>query len=190
MNSSIRAAVACVCMLAPALVYGESLFEEAKYKSIITDHRAYKQGDVLTVLIYESATAASSTNADTQKSTDVDISVAGSHKQREGQLGLSSGFNGGGELSRSDEVKATVSVTVTEVMDDGYLFVKGLQKIGFNEESQLISIEGRVRPIDISPQNTILSSRIADVQIEYTGDGLLSNRQKPGVITRFFNWLF
>ena len=182
--------IACVMLLSPAAVIGESLFSDSSYKPLISDHRAYKVGDVLTVLIYESATAASSTNSDTNKSTGVDLSVGGSHKTMDAQAGLSSNFSGGGELSRSDEVKATVSVSVIDVLEDGRLYIQGTQKIGFNEENQEISVEGTVRPTDISRQNTVLSSRIANVQIEYLGDGLLSSRQKPGVITQFFNWLF
>ncbi len=47
-----------------------------------------------------------------------------------------------------------------------------------------------MRPEDISSDNTVISTRIADAKIKYIGDGLLSDREKPGILTRFFNWLF
>lgn len=182
--------LSCLLLVTPPIAVATSLFDEATYKPIITDHRAYKVGDLITVLIYEAATAVSSTNAKTQKSTGIGVGYSGDSNSLDESLSLSSDFNGGGELNRSDQVKATVSVSVVEVEEGGLLVVKGEQKISFNNESQIISVSGRVRTVDISPQNTVLSSRIADGDIKYIGDGLLSDRQKPGWITRFFNWLF
>jgi flagellar L-ring protein precursor FlgH len=68
--------------------------------------------------------------------------------------------------------------------------IQGKQHIALNNESQVITVEGRVRPQDIDTNNAVLSTRIADAKIEFIGHGLLSSRQQPGVISRIFNWLF
>ncbi|MDH5730105.1 MAG: flagellar basal body L-ring protein FlgH, partial [Gammaproteobacteria bacterium] len=73
---------------------------------------------------------------------------------------------------------------------NGELIVEGEQYIDFNNDTQKISVYGRVRPQDIASDNTILSSRMADAEIEFSGEGLISSRGKPGIITRIFNWLF
>ena len=59
-----------------------------------------------------------------------------------------------------------------------------------NNEKQIISISGIVRPEDILPDNTILSSYIADAQIEYTGKGVISDKQFPGWGRRIFDWIW
>ena len=58
-----------------------------------------------------------------------------------------------------------------------------------NNEVQTLYIEGRARPQDIGANNSILSNRLADAKISYTGDGLLADKQRPGVLTRFLSWL-
>ena len=81
------------------------------------------------------------------------------------------------------------TVTVLSVAPNQELFVSGRQQILVNGEKQLIELSGRVRPIDVSENNTIVSSRIADASINYVGDGILAEKQKQGVISRIFSWL-
>jgi flagellar L-ring protein precursor FlgH len=78
---------------------------------------------------------------------------------------------------------------VKGVAPHGDLLVGGTQLIEVNEEKQHIVLEGRVRPVDVSESNTVLSSRLADAKITYVGDGLLGDKQRPGVIGRILSWL-
>ena len=81
-------------------------------------------------------------------------------------------------------------MTVSAVLANGELLVSGEQFIELNNDSQEIKVSGRVRPLDILANNTVLSTRLADAKISFTGEGLLVNRAKPGVITQIINWLF
>lgn len=114
-------------LLAAAPLAANSLFDEATYRGLTGDHRAHRVGDSLTVVIYESATAESSTDADTNKTVGVGVSASDGYTDINGNLDANSRFQGGGTLSRSDEVVATVSVTVTEVLPGGDLRVRGNQ---------------------------------------------------------------
>jgi flagellar L-ring protein precursor FlgH len=79
---------------------------------------------------------------------------------------------------------------VKAILAGGDMFVQGQQLIEFNDETQFINIEGTVRPEDISPDNTVLSTRIADAKITYKGDGLLGKQQKPGFFSKLMGWIF
>jgi len=180
--------VLTLLLLGPAAA--GTLFDETSYRSLVGDHRAFNVGESLTVLIYEQASAASSADTDTNKDFDVAGRVRGNYSDHGGSLELSNNFSGGGTVSRSGNLVASISVTVTEVLPNGEMKVSGGQWIQLNEEQQRIEVSGRVRPEDISVNNTVSSTRLADGHIDYIGDGLLGSRQKPGILTRVFNWLF
>ena len=176
------------------VAHSGSLFDDSSYRSLVSDNRASKVGQSLTVLIYEQASAASTADTDTSKESSVgaNASVFGdSENKRYGaDVGLNSNFSGGGVISRTGNVVASISVTVQEVLPTGEFRIAGEQWVNLNNEQQEISVSGVIRPQDISVDNTIPSTRLSNAVIDYIGDGLLGERQTPGVLTQFFNWLF
>lgn len=180
------------CLGSVTSVQGETLFEASQYKSLVGDHRSYRVGQTLTVLILEQASAATSADSESNKSFSFSGAIEGNgpKNRNAGSIDLNNDFQGGGTVSRTGRLVASVSVTVKEILPSGEMRIEGEQLIHFNEEQQHIRVSGRVRTEDISPDNTVVSNRIADSTIDYIGDGLLGGHQKPGVITQFFNWLF
>ena len=75
-------------------------------------------------------------------------------------------------------------------MANGDMRVTGEQLLEFNNDIQHISVKGLVRKKDVSSNNTVLSTRLANAQIQFSGEGLLTNRSKPGIFTQIWNWLF
>ena len=185
----INALISLAFLLAYSNAYCESVYSNG-YKPLMVDHKASSVGDLLTVLIYESASAAASANTNSSKSIGVSASVESSHLDKFGKVDLSNDTEGAGTISRTGKLVASVSVLVDSVSENGDLIVSGRQKIEFNDETQHISIKGLVRKDDIQSDNTVLSTRLADAEIIFIGDGLLGERQKPGIITRIFNWIF
>lgn len=169
---------------------GESLYNEATYQPLIRDHRARSVGQLLTVLIYESASSTTSADSDTNKSLDVGINAGYDDTYHDATLGIGNDSGGGGTINRTGRLVASVSVTIESILDSGEMVVKGEQSIEFNNENQFIHVEGRVRPEDISADNTVLSTRLADARIRYVGEGLLGRSQEPGLLSKFFNWVF
>ena len=82
-----------------------------------------------------------------------------------------------------------MSVNVVNIAPNGDLYVKGDQLLTVNDEQQKIHVKGRVRPQDISPGNVVLSTRLAEAEIIYMGEGELAGRQRPAWWNRFLNWL-
>jgi flagellar L-ring protein FlgH len=187
--------LACFSVLAVLFMSGvacgaDSLYDPATYRSLATDRRAYREGDVLTLLIFESATATTSANTSFNRKSKVEARAANLESAVGGSLNTDNQFDGGGVEQRTGQVVARVSVSVTEVLANGDLRVKGDQTIALNRESQHIAVEGRVRPEDIASDNTVVSTRLAEARIELKGQGLLSSKERPGLLTRFFHWLF
>lgn len=170
--------------------HAEGLYVQEGYQSLVSDKRSFKPGDILTVLIYESASATSSNNVDLSKSTDIGVSLGDGTNTIGGSVGVNNDFKGGGSKNRSEKLMASVAVTVLDKTSSGGIKISGKQMIEYNEEKQTISVEGEIRPEDITPDNTVLSSRIANSKIKLEGEGLLTNHSKPGILSRFFNWLF
>lgn len=159
-------------------------------RSFFADHRALKSGDVLTVLITESSSASESARTSTDKNDAANASLTTpSRGQRQWQVGLGGSFSGGGQIERSGQLLARLSVAVESTDENGNLQVHGEQDIELNGEHQRIRLEGAVRPDDISPDNTVPSWRIMHARIELVGKGLLARNQSPGLLTRILQWL-
>ncbi len=182
--------LALLLSLVTAVQAGESMFNEKTYQSLVADQKAFKVGDALTVLIQESASASSSVDAKANRDMDV-----GLHGQILGQQargisgGTSSSTDGGGQVVRSGRVTAQITVTVREIEPNGEMTIGGQQTVDLNGESQVIAVAGRVRPRDISDANSVLSSRLADPHITYSGQGYMADKSQPSIWARFITWI-
>ena len=77
-----------------------------------------------------------------------------------------------------------------ETYANNTMLIEGRQKIVVNGEEQEIVLTGLVRGEDVAPDNTVLSTFVADAEISFVGTGVVGDKNKPGIITRLFNWLF
>lgn len=191
MTRTLLAALAAACLAFPARA--DSLFDARTYRSLAADNKAHRVGDALTIQVYENSSASSSTDTSTQRRNTLGGSLAISNpaKSREfqGQLNLGGDFAGGGSTQRANKLLAVLSVSVKEVLPNGDLRVAGEQLLTVNEEQHQVLIEGRVRPQDVSSDNVVLSTRLADARITYVGDGDLSERQRRGWWRVVLDWL-
>lgn len=189
---------AAACLLIPLLFLGcalptlaNSLYQgEGNFRSLTSDKRAYRVGDMLTVLVMENSSATANANTSAEKRGGLLFGWRATNRTENGNLQLGDTFGGKGQIQRSGKLLAQLTVTVREVdAASGLLSVAGEQQIFVNDEKQEIRLHGKVRPIDILDNNTVLSTRLADASISYIGDGILSEKQHPGLITRFLSWL-
>ncbi len=152
---------------------------------------ARRVGDTLTITLSESTTAQKSSSTTTAKKSSVAVdapSFAG-HVVPEltAALGSSNSFDGSGDSALSNKLEGQVTVTVAQRLGNGNLLVRGQKWIGINQGREFVRIQGIVRPIDILPDNTIPSSKVADARIAYGGQGALADASTPGLLSRFFN---
>jgi flagellar L-ring protein precursor FlgH len=185
---NMRTAVALL-ILAAAPASGESLYKPESFQSLTADRRAHRVGDALTVLVFENSSASASADTTTEKRGGLGIALSTHSTDKRANVDLSEDFAGKGRIQRSGRLLATLTVSVAALAPNGDLIVAGSQLIEVNEEKQHIQLEGRVRPSDVTEANTVVSSRIADARISYVGDGILGEKQRPGILTRLLSWL-
>lgn len=196
-RSHLQLAVGLVSVaLAPAMTSGataadaSSMFDEPTYRSLVAEHKALRIGDVLSVIVQEAASATSTADLRSQRnftvSAQLDTSKGGDYAA---SAGTDSASDGAGRTQRSGRLLAQLSVRVTDVNENGDLLVAGQQSLRINGEEQLITLSGVVRARDISDNNTVLSSRIAEARIQFDGKGFVTDQSKPGWLARLFSLL-
>ena len=165
-------------------------------QSLFTDIKANKIGDILTVLIYENSVASTKAETKTEKTDENSVSggpgigkldfipLFGADSENK------SSFNGSGENLRNQNLRAKMSVTVVDIRENGDLIVKGSRSIGISKDKETMALTGVVRQRDISADNTVDSYKIAEAEILYTDKGAANTASRPGILSRFINWLF
>jgi flagellar L-ring protein precursor FlgH len=171
---------------------------QAQPVSLFADPKARNVGDVLTVLIQENASATNNTATSTNKSNETSISstVPGAGNLLKFiplhslESDFENRFQGRASTSRSARITARMTVLVAEKKSNGDLVVEGVRVLKINGEREAIALTGVVSPASIGRDNTVLSSSIADLQVEYTGKGTSTQGSRPGIIVRLVNWVF
>lgn len=157
--------------------------------SLVSDRVATRVGDSLTVLIFESAQASNTARSGSRKSTRLVGEASADANAHRAEGAIASTFDGVGESSRTDRLVASISAVVVDVLPNGDLRLAGEQSLQVNGEKTVIRLSGRARPADISEANTLLSTRIADANIEYRGSGLGARSARPGLVPRLLDRL-
>jgi flagellar L-ring protein precursor FlgH len=180
MRQGVATLLLALCTLAAAPASSaQSLFQEESWRGFTADNKAYRPGDVLTVQVFENSSASSSADTGTRRANHLGAELAhGSNRVAQASLGVNGDFDGGGRTQRASRLLATLSVVVQEVLPGGQLRVAGTQSVTVNEELQRVTLEGLVRPVDISDGNVVQSTRIAQARITYVGEGDVSERNR------------
>jgi flagellar L-ring protein FlgH len=153
-------------------------------------------GDVVTIVLNEATNAQKSATTKTQKSTNDTLpgmSLFGSPVTIHGASVLSgtvndaSKFDGEGNSAQSNSLTGYITTTVARVLPNGNLYIKGEKKIWINQGQENVVLSGVIRPVDLSPDNTISSSRVANARITYGGKGAINDANTAGWLSRFFN---
>lgn len=173
-----------------------AIYQSADSVQLFSDQRARHIGDILTVVLDESTNANKSADTSTSRDTSVDVSaptILGAGVTYNGKPVLSTSlagknaFAGKGSSSQSNQLSGTISVTVASVLSNGNLVVQGEKWIALNQGREYVRFRGIVRPADITPQDTVLSTQVANAEIEYGGRGVLNEANREGWLAKFFN---
>jgi flagellar L-ring protein precursor FlgH len=173
--------------------------------TLFLDYKARQVGDLIVVNIVESSSASNSNSTQTSKSGSNNSSVTaalglplnlgmnnflGTGGEFTPTIGTttSEAFAGNGNKSKSDTVTATIAARVMEVLPSGNLIIEGNREIIVDQEKQIIKLTGIVRQKDISAENTVPSTAIADARISYSGKGMLSDSNKKGWLGTVLGW--
>lgn len=180
-----------------------SLWSEGAH-NLFEETRARRVGDILTVTLAERADATRDTATATQRQSNVQVGVSAvidamySYAQKHPGFdpnailaGMSqSAFTSQGGTSRSGQLDAILPVRIKEQLPNGDFYVEGSKMLLLNNEESTLYLSGVVRLIDIDTDNSVDSSRLADVELEYTGRGVLADNENPGWLSRILGWVW
>lgn len=194
-----------------------SLFAASDVDPLFSDSRARRVGDIVVVKIIENSKAANKADTTAQKDTANGYGVAAAFGRQNvsllpyagglpvpnpsavvgpGNLALNtnsgSTLNATGETKRENNVTSSLAARVVRVMPGGLLQIEGARQTRVNEETQYLVVTGTIRARDVAADNSVMSTQIADANIQYYGKGVLADKQKPGWFTRLMDniWPF
>jgi flagellar L-ring protein precursor FlgH len=177
--------------IAPPPASNGSLYQQNYSMALYGDSKAYRVGDVITILLTETTSSKKSNNASHSKSSDVEVTTPTIFGKTPIDLSVAlendSSFSGKGSAGQSNSLQGSITVTVHQLYPNGLMFVKGEKWLTLTNGSEVIRVSGLLRPEDVSPENTALSTKLADARLTYSGTGDLADSAKQGWLSRFFN---
>jgi flagellar L-ring protein FlgH len=178
---------------APAPVADGAIFHAAYgYAPLTSGTRAAMVGDVVTILLVEKTQALKSNSANTDRNGSINLSPPTTGPLdfiKKTDIDVSGGgkFDGKGNAAQSNSLNGEISVTIAQVYPNGTMLVRGEKQLTLNRGDEMIQISGIIRPNDISFDNRVLSTRVADARITYTGKGEIARASRQGWLGRFFS---
>ncbi len=175
---------------------GGAIYQAATNRFFFEDIRARRVGDVINVILDEQTNASKTASTNAAKGSSVGFPTptlfggtvtAMGRDLLSNEVTASSDFAGSADSSQSNKLTGSIAVVVDKVLSNGNLWIRGQKQLTLNQGSEVVQVSGLIRPMDITPENTIQSNQIADANITYGGRGLLADSNRPGWMTRVFN---
>lgn len=160
------------------------------------DHRSTLGiGSEVTVVVNENMIASSGAGTKASKQSNVqaswDFGSLITRVQKSGiQLNGQDQFQGNGTTNRTNTITLLVAATIQEVLPDGSLKIAGKKNLRVNDEDSTVELAGTIRPYDIDASNQVVSTKVANLKLDFKGTGSASAKATPGILTRLLNWLF
>lgn len=175
-------------------------------KSLFADGQAHKKGDTIIVDIVENSSSQTDASTSLSKESDVQVGLANAFGLMSHVSGMyprmnpaklvdaktTNDFDGSGSSDRKTSLQGSVGARVVNVLPNGDLVIAGLKHVKINNETQIMKVRGIVRPKDIGSDNRVDSTYLSNAEIEISGKGVISDKQKPGWMARVLDkiWLF
>lgn len=169
---------------------GGGVFVAGAPWSITSDSRAFRAGDLVTVVLQETTQASKRAGTSFDKSSSVSIqpmTLASKRLDTSVGIGADRDFSGSASSTQQNTLQGAITVVVQEVMANGLLRVSGEKSLTLNQGEEFVRLRGYVRAGDIDSNNRVSSQRIANARIAYSGKGVLADANSPGWLTRFFS---
>lgn len=174
-----------------------SLFDENNFVGILIQNRAYKIGDMVQLVLEEETSATKQQELNKSNSAELNVApltlAAGPLRINNGDVELDhqqdSAFQSNSNSRQQNSLVGTINVFVSDILANGNLIVAGEKWITLNEGQEFIRVTGEVRSQDITPQNTISSTKLGNARIEYSGAGRQQDNQEPSLISKILSIL-
>jgi flagellar L-ring protein precursor FlgH len=162
------------------------------YAALYEGQRARRVGDPLTIVLVERTSASKSASSKLDSAGGFSITPPSTgalslFKTTDASISGGRNFNGAGTADQANALSGEVSVTVAAVYPNGTMLVQGQKRVTLNRGDEFVQIKGIVRVADITADNRVASTRVADARIAYTGKGDVARASRQGWLSRFFS---
>ena len=186
---------------------GSLWYGDSSTNSFFVDAKGKKLGDIIRVVVNESASSQQTATTGTSKNSNINLQTNAmlgipSNLGIQNFLGMGTQFDpsvsastaksnqGSGTTTRGGTLTAVVSATIIEVLPNGNFRIEGTRSVTVNNEEQIMVLRGIVRPVDINFDNTIASTMVANASITYTGEGVVADEQRVGWGMRLLSFIW
>ncbi|AHL75035.1 flagellar basal body L-ring protein [Stutzerimonas stutzeri] len=184
----------------PAAQNNGAIYQAGFETNLYDDRKAYRVGDIITVTLNEKTQASKNASSQLSKDSSANIGLGslfggavsmanpltGNSMSLGAEYDASRDTSGSGQAGQSNSLSGSITVTVSDVLPNGILAIRGEKWMTLNTGDELVRIAGLVRSDDIATDNTVPSTRIADARITYSGTGAFADASQPGWLDRFF----
>lgn len=187
-----------------------SLWRETRSLNLVRDVRAFLPMDLITIVVQENAEGKREADTDVKQNSSMSASLSallglddtiiksnpqilsGDNTTLANILNtkFASEFKGEGETTRKGSLKGKISAMIVEVLPSGVLRVEGEKILSVNNEDEIMVISGLIRPEDVTSNNEVSSSKLANMRIDYYGQGTVGDAQVGGWASRFLRRLW
>ena len=192
MKAILKIMIVILILMLPLPIRAVSLWQDSGDNDYYSERKAHRVGDIITIIINETSSATNKAATSTKGQNSLKLTAGtGPLKFLPGaSTAVNNSFSGNASTTRSGKLTAKITATIIKCLPNGNYLVKGTRRIMVNSEIQEIEISGVIRPDDIQPDNTILSTYLANAQVVYKGKGAVGDIQRPGLLNKLFQFLF
>ena len=170
---------------------------ESSLGDFSSDYKAHHLNDTITIQVVVQTTATQSGTVDSQRSFTTTSAITGIMGRSPASTNpllsanSASALKGQGSTASDTLFQTNLTCQVIAVLPNGNLVVEAGRKIFMNNQHEDVIVRGMIRPGDIGPNNTVLSTALSNLEIEMKGKGIISDGvRRPNPITRAVLWLF
>lgn len=179
--------------LRPPAQSSGSIYQAGYDMRLFEDNKAMRVGDILTIKFNELTQAKKKVDLNSKKDNQISVKAPSlfgmavstmTGKDLATEVQLKNEYKGAGDADQSNSLIGDISVTVVEQLPNGNLRVRGEKRVTLNQGDEYVRLSGIVRPVDVDPNNTVSSDKVADATIMYTGNGAMADSSKMGWFSR------
>lgn len=170
------------------------IYQDHNSISLFEDRRATRIGDIVTVTLIEKTVSKKTADTEIKKDNNIQFEeglilgapVSAGDYSLGTNINQVRDFTGEAASDQSNSLQGSIAVTVSDILPNGLLVVRGEKWMTLNRGQEFIRVKGLLRPEDIGPDNTVSSTKLADARITYSGTGELAESNRQGWASRFF----
>jgi len=165
--------------------------------------KTFKVGDLLTIIVREQRQFKADAELETRRKFDLRSELNAFLKLVDGGVGaaefrrgkpnidykLDTKLKSEGEAAREDRLIFRLSGKIIDVKPNGLLVIEAKGRVQFDAEISMIALTGTCRKEDVTADNTVLSTQVADKSIVVTNEGAVRAASRRGWIPKLLDFL-